>query len=136
MVDGSHQQSRRLVAALFFLAFLALSLIGSRPAWSQQRTSPVTPRRPSASSYSPRFSPYLGLLRGDGGPLPNYFQFVKPQTDLLATLRAQDRAIQRERQRIGAVGRRLDTLQRQGGAAPTGIRAGFMSYSHFFPTLR
>ena len=83
-----------------------------------------------------RFSPYLGLLRTDGGPLPNYFQFVRPQTQLENALQQQQRAIQRESQRIRNVNRRIDTIEQQGGALPTGLNAGFMRYSHFYPALR
>lgn len=101
-----------------------------------QITSFIPRRSPRTSNVTPNFSPYLGLLRTDGGPLPNYFQFVRPQTQLQDALERQDRALQRERQRLQTVTRRIDSIEQGGGSRPTGVHGGFMRYSHFYPQLR
>lgn len=131
--------SRPLVElAVCLLAVGVLVACDPSDAFGQQRSRQTIPRSPNRSTFSPAFSPYLGLLRNDGGPLPNYFQFVRPRTQLLDTLRAQDRAIQRERQRIQTVDRRIDSLQQQqrlNQVRPTGVSGGFFRYSHFYPEL-
>ncbi len=119
------------------LGFVATLLLWA-PADAQQRTVRATPRAPSAAAYAPRFSAYLGLLRNDGGPLPNYFQFVRPQTQIQDAFRQQERALQRQRQNTQALSRQLNSIQRQQqtGVRPTGVAGGFRRYSHFFPSLR
>ena len=134
-IQSVAKRNLRLVLFTIFLSVAANCVPAD--AFAQLRARRQITRAPSAATFSPTFSPYLGLLRNDGGPLPNYFQFVRPRTQLLDTLRSQDRAIQRERQRIQSVNRRIDTLQQQGrtDVRPTGVSGGFMHYSHFYPEL-
>lgn len=68
-------------------------------------------------------SPYLGLLRTDGGALPSYYAFVRP-------LEAQQR-LQRATSLLGEETRRIDRVLEEGlvqsRALPTGTAAGFLT---------
>ena len=87
---------------------------------------PVPPPKPT-------FSPYLDLFRNDPGPLPNYNQFVRPKQELFRTLREQHSQLERQRASLGSLQERVTTMERQSQAGATGIGAGFMNYSHFYP---
>ncbi|WP_145301985.1 hypothetical protein [Crateriforma conspicua] len=88
------------------------------------------------SSYprSPTLSPYLDLLRNDGGVLPNYQQFVRPKIQLRAQIERQNYEIQRQRRAIRSLDRRVSTPQAPGNLT-TGVRASFLRYSTFYPSL-
>ncbi|MEM6365860.1 MAG: hypothetical protein AAF745_15640 [Planctomycetota bacterium] len=101
---------------------------------SQASAQNVGPPLSVTVPQSPTLSPYLGLLRTDGGVLPNYQLFVRPRIELQQRLRQQAAAINQQR-------RVLNTLQDQrrgipsGPPATTGVRAGFLRYSTFYPNL-
>jgi hypothetical protein len=113
---------RRFVVAWAVLAGGTLLL--SRPGLAQT---------PGRGYPKPIFSPYLDLFRADPGPLPNYYQFVRPKQELLKTLQHQNTELERQRAGLGAVQHQLSIIERQAQAGPTGIGAGFMNYSHYYP---
>ncbi|WP_146600127.1 hypothetical protein [Novipirellula aureliae] len=83
---------------------------------------------------SPTLSPYLDLLRFNGGVLPNYQQFVRPQIRLRETLVQQSTTIQQQQRTIRSMQSRVATPNRQN--ATTGVHAGFLQYSTFYPSLQ
>jgi len=85
-------------------------------------------------STTPTLSPYLDLLRNDGGVLPNYQQFVRPRLQLRSNLAQQAQAIERQRRAINTLNRRTLNTSRPTGAT-TGVRSGFLQYSTFYPAL-
>jgi hypothetical protein len=96
-----------------------------------QAQSMQRPRSSRVSDYRPTFSPYLDLLRTDGGVLPNYFQFVRPQQRIVSDLQRQDRALRRNEQAIRSVERRVNAADTR----PTGVGGGYFNFSHFYPGL-
>jgi hypothetical protein len=78
----------------------------------------------------PTVSPYLNLLRPQSNfGLPNYYAFVKPQIDQLATARQQGNAIQQLQTQV-AQGQTAQATKE--GIRPTGHQTTYMNYSHFF----
>ena len=92
-------------------------------------------RNPVANNFRPTLSPYLSLLNRRTSVLPNYFEFVRPQQQVISEFQRQNREIQRQQQNLQSVDRRIDSMSRPGGATPTGVRGGYMNYSHFYPSL-
>lgn len=120
----------REMAVLF-----SLLVLGYNPScsWSQE-----TLQSRYSRPISPTLSPYLGLLREESGVLPNYYQFVRPQQQIQQSLSAQAGAIERQRQELGQIERRLGNSlsqqdRRRNGSAITGSGSGFLRYSHFYP---
>jgi hypothetical protein len=79
----------------------------------------------------PTLSPYLNYNRPDFSTLPSDYQsFIVPQQRLQRNLydlaRTQQADFRRLEQNIQQV--------RTSAAAPTGTGAGFMNYSHYYPT--
>jgi hypothetical protein len=117
------------LSCLVASAAVALTVIGISDATAQY----PLPRRPITST--PTISPYLDLLAEPRGPLPNYFQLVRPRQQLRNALQRQEIAIQRQQQTLQTLDRRLDSSLRLGGVAPTGVQGGYVDYSHFYPGL-
>jgi len=111
---------------LMFLAFGFATCIAAPQPTIAQGIDPFGPYG------APTLSPYLDLLRQDGGVLPNYQQFVRPQLRLRRALRSQQSAIERQRREIGQL-RRSPPRTRPGFT--TGVRAGFLQYGRFYPGL-
>jgi hypothetical protein len=97
-------------------------------AFSQTRRSDVRQYRPSRETLSP----YVGLLQGNNGVIPNYYTLVQPRLE------------QRDfNQQIQATTRiqALDIQTLSGGAestprpVQTGKNAGFQQYLHYYPTM-
>jgi len=103
------------------LAGLAMALAASR-AEAQIRYQPKAgPTLPSQLSY----------FRRDVGLLDQYNTFIQPQRQLEAQLRqmneqqlADYRSAQRQIEQIKEI--------RPSGAAPTGVGAGYLNYSHYY----
>ena len=101
---------------------LVLSLLWAPLTFAQ------APRRYQPAT--PTVSPYLNLTRSNVGGLPNYYSLVRPQLQQQAfnnqqrVLNAQQQALQI--QQSAAVDRLRNSLQQT--IAPTGKRAGFMTY--------
>jgi hypothetical protein len=111
-------------SVLVWTVLTAAALLGAQPGLAQPPT-----RYPN-----PVFSPYLDLFRANPGPLPNYYQFVRPKQELLKTLQSQNTQLERQRASLGSLRQQVDIMERQPGAAPTGIGGGFMNYSHYYST--
>ena len=86
----------------------------------------------------PTVSPYLNLLRGNAGPVPNYHSLVRPQLQQ-QTINQQQQSVnlqqqslvQSNQQGIQRVQQGLIEI-RQPQASPTGTGGGFMNFSHFY----
>jgi hypothetical protein len=86
----------------------------------------------------PTVSPYLNLLRGNTGPVPNYHSLVRPQLQQQA-INQQQRAINLKQQSLSQANQQgIQRVQqglfelRQSQASPTGTGGGFMNFSHFY----
>jgi hypothetical protein len=109
----------RVAATLLVVGWLA----GSAQLASGQGNPP-----PSYRPSTPTFSPWMDLYQ-HSGVLDNYHNYVRPQLRLRETLRNQENSIQSLGQYVYQ-----PQSQKEGNAAPTGIGAGFMSYSHYYPS--
>ncbi|MEM9366175.1 MAG: hypothetical protein AAGD07_09270 [Planctomycetota bacterium] len=83
---------------------------------------------------TPTLSPYLDLLRFNGGVLPNYQQFVRPRLELNRTLQSQARQIDRQNRALYQLNRQISRPTAQG--TETGVRSGFLQYSTYYPALQ
>ena len=105
------------------------------------RTSPGLAQYRAPDLQRPTLSPYLDLLRPDFGPLPNYYQYVRPREQARQTLERQDRALQRQDRSIQQQRLQLRALEApasqsgRGALAPRRTAATFMFYSHYYPRL-
>ena len=86
----------------------------------------------------PTVSPYLNLLRGNAGPVPNYHTLVRPQLQQQA-INQQQQAINLQQQSLAQANQQgLQQVQqglleiRRPQASPTGTSGGFMNFSHFY----
>jgi hypothetical protein len=75
----------------------------------------------------------LNYFRRDVGVLDQYNQFVAPQARLRGQLQIMARQQNRDFQAVERQIRERDQI-RESMAAPTGVAAGFMNYSHYFPS--
>ena len=87
-----------------------------------------------AAARRPTLSPYLGMNRITGGPLPAYLAIVRPEQQLRSTLKRQRIAINRQQQRLGRAEQQI-RLGSRTDVAPTGVHSGFDRYLHFYPGL-
>ncbi|MFZ5830229.1 MAG: hypothetical protein ACOY3P_09075 [Planctomycetota bacterium] len=110
--------------AIVLAVFSASDAFGQSPA-------PSLIQRPS-----PLQSPWFDLFRRDGGPLPNYYQFVRPRQEIERQFARQQLVNASQQRQIGSLGARLSAEQRGPQLSPTGSAAGFMNYSHFYSGLR
>ena len=117
-------------ANLRWIAWITVALCGISD--SEALAQYPLPRRPI--TQTPTLSPYLDLLSTQTGPLPNYFELVRPRQQLLSTLQRQERAIGRQQQQLQTLDRRVDSSVRA-GVAPTGVHGTYVDYSHFYPGL-
>lgn len=104
--------------------------------WSVAPVQASAQYSPEGRLFEPVFSPYLSMFRQDPGPLPNYFQFVRPQQSAIESIQSQQRAFRRQQRAFGpggsasaAPGELLVAPQ------PTGAGGTFMNHSHFYPGL-
>ena len=100
-------------------------VLSAQFAYGQRPGSQYVPARPTTS-------PYLNLLRRDTGVVPNYHALVRPQQQQRAINQQQQQRIQRQDQAIRQLDRGLLQV-RQAETRATGVRGGYMNYSHFFP---
>ena len=104
----------RAVRVSLLLSIALAVFCWSGPAHAQRR---YRPRRPT-------ISPYLDLLREPTGPLPNYYQFVRPKLDTQGAFRRQQSSIAALQQRLRQV---------QGTAqAETGVSSSFRTSTPYF----
>ncbi len=102
--------------------------ISCSSALSQTRRTQDRQYRPTRDTMSP----YIGLLQGNNGAIPNYYTLVRP--------RIEQRAFNRQLQATSRV-QSLEIQRLTGGAESepralqTGKNAGFEQYSHYFPTM-
>jgi hypothetical protein len=75
----------------------------------------------------------LNYFRRDVGVLDQYNQFVAPQARLNSQLQNMAQQQNRDFQAVERQFRERDQV-RETLAAPTGVAAGFMNYSHYFPS--
>lgn len=75
----------------------------------------------------------LEYFRPRQGVLDNYNQFVAPRQALANQLRSMDQRQSTEFRAVESKIRQVKSI-RESDAAPTGTSAGFMNYSHYFPT--
>lgn len=122
-----------LVIVLLMLEFPCLALAQAPP---RRRYSNSASIRNNAIFNRPTVSPYLNLLRPQGGVgSPNYQSLVRPQLD-------QERINQQQRQQMQQLQSRVyqgPTSQSSAGA-PIAIRATghttqYMNYSAYYPAL-
>jgi hypothetical protein len=79
------------------------------------------------------FSPYLNLFRRDTGLLNQYYNYIVPQRRLESTLQQQSSAISGLQTQVQGVRGELRQVQ-TAPIGPTGVGAGYMNYSHYYPT--
>lgn len=79
------------------------------------------------------FSPYLNLFRRDTGLLNQYYNYIVPQRRLEATLQQQYQAIQGLQTQVQGVRGQLQQVP-TAPIGPTGVGAGYMNYSHYYPS--
>ncbi len=86
----------------------------------------------------PTVSPYLNLLRGNAGPVPNYYSLVRPQLQQ-QRINQQQQSINLRQQSLAQANQQgIQSVQqglleiRQPQASPTGTGGGFMNFSHFY----
>jgi hypothetical protein len=78
------------------------------------------------------FSPYLELYRPNPGLLNQYYQFMVPRVQLRETLSQQQASLNSLQSQIQSVKTQLGPVP-TAVIGPTGVRGGYMSYSHFYP---
>ena len=115
------------IGQLLTLAAVGAILCVARPVQAQ-RPWPYRPSRPT-------ISPYMNLYRANPGPVDNYHLYVRPQQRLLSTLQQQNQALYQQSAGLQALRQEVTGVGRQRIATPTGIGAGFMNYSHYYPGL-
>jgi hypothetical protein len=79
-------------------------------------------------------SPYLDLFRRDVGLLNQYYNFIVPRRQLANTLNQQGAALNVLQNQVQDVRGGLRPVQ----TAPigrTGVGAGYMNYSHYYPGM-
>lgn len=106
---------RTLALAFFAAAMLAGEAFGQPPA---------PPR------YSPTFSPYLNLARGNSSPVLNYYGLVRPQIESRAAFQTLQGEILQNRQSTNVQKGVIN-----GGYGPlssTGFQAGYMTHYAYF----
>jgi hypothetical protein len=109
-----------------FLAFATI-VVGTMLA---SAASAQIPRyRPPGGSPLP---PALDYFRRDVGILDPYNTFVAPRRQLMNQLQALSA---REQYDFQAAQSQISSI-RQSVAAPTGVGAGYMNYSHYYPNSR
>ncbi len=111
-----------LTIAAVSVALLAVSSADAQRPW------PYRPGRPT-------ISPYMNLYRANPGPVDNYHLYVRPQQQLLNTLQWQDQALQQQGAHLQSLRQEVSGFGQRRIATPTGIGAGFMNYSHYYPGL-
>lgn len=112
--------------ARVYAGIVVLLVLAASPVAFGQR--PLRRYQPPAG---PTMSPYLNYNRPDFTTLPSDYQsFIVPQQrlqrnlyDLARTQQADFRKIEKDIQQV-----------RNSAAAPTGTGAGFMNYSHYYPS--
>ena len=109
------------------------ALIAAQPALGQV---PYFPDLRGPLIRQPTLSPWFGLYRRDSGPLPNYYQFVRPQQQLQRNLQRSSVAIYEQGNAIRALRQEITRSGQRGPTIPTGVGGGFMNYSHYYPGLR
>lgn len=110
---------------------IGLGLLGCalsiQVAYGQQRRGP-TQYQPA----NPTMSPYVGLLQGNTGAIPNYFSLVRP--------RLEQRAFNQQLQSTSRL-QPIDIQQSTSSSATpstrfqTGKNAGFGRYLHYYPEI-
>jgi hypothetical protein len=106
--------------ALAITAFFALSVTPSRAQGLY---------RPPGGSP---FSPYLELYRPNPGLLNQYYQFMIPRVQLRETLSQQQYSLNALQNQVQGVQTQLRPAPTP-VIGPTGVRGGYMNYSHFYP---
>lgn len=107
-----------------FFGCLVLLLAAAAPAFGQR---PLRRYQPPAG---PTITPYLNYNRPDFSTLPSDYQsFIVPQQRLQRNLYDLARSQQADFRKIETQIKQV----RESSAAATGIRGGFMNYSHFYP---
>jgi hypothetical protein len=105
---------------------LVLCLCAAGPSFAQRTTY---------NANRPTLSPWFGLFQKNSGPLPNYHTFVRPEQDALANSGAQSAQIQQQGDRLRIMGQQMNEFQQPGGESglkPTGKKATYMDYSHYY----
>jgi hypothetical protein len=82
----------------------------------------------------PTLSPWLNLFDRQAGPLGGYLSNVRPRLEAYQALSQQQRAIARQGQDIQSLGEQVIEMRQEGGIAPTGTGAGFMTHASHFQT--
>ncbi|MHB8901516.1 MAG: hypothetical protein ACYC6Y_22420 [Thermoguttaceae bacterium] len=120
----------RITTAILAAAIVMASASADAQTYSQPG------RRARAYNPTPTLSPYLDYFRAPMGPLDSYHEYVRPRLELQRTLTQQDQQLRTQQREIRTLNSQWGEAQRTGTIAPTGVRAGFFNYSHFYPTLR
>ncbi|MDZ4820461.1 MAG: hypothetical protein SGJ20_15955 [Planctomycetota bacterium] len=107
-----------VIGAIFFSGLLAAEVNAQIPSY-----------RPSR----PVVSPYINLLQRGGGPLPNYFTYVRPILDQNIVNQQQQTAIMQNQRTMQQMEGQVLRMQ-ESNARPTGAAgpAGFMNHTQFF----
>jgi hypothetical protein len=115
----------------FCVAALALGVLGACQAGAQAQSPRVRRQAPSFMSR-PTVSPYLNLLRPNGGPLPNYYSLVRPEIEARAGINRNAQSLNNLQSQV----RGLEQNQRslgQNEIRTTGHSTFFMNTQNFFP---
>ena len=115
-------RSYPLLAAVGVLAWAAARCPAQAP--------PVPPAPAPAPLQRPTVSPYLNLLRQGGSPALNYYNLVRPQTQLYSSVQGLQQQVGVNRQDITGVQQTLG----QPVLPPTGHPVGFLNHRQYFQT--
>jgi hypothetical protein len=77
------------------------------------------------------FSPYLELYRPNPGLLNQYYQFMIPRVELRDTLTQHQASLNAIQNQVQSVRTQIQP-QPTPVIGPTGVRGGYMNYSHFY----
>jgi hypothetical protein len=97
------------------------------PSFAQQRGDGQY--RPARSTTSP----YLGLLQGNNGPIPNYYSLVRPRLEQQAFNQQMRATTQVQSMEIQALSRASSVGEPN--APTTGNSAWFQQHLHYYPTV-
>jgi len=100
-------------------------LVGN-PAWAQ---GPYVRPQPNPNNPygQPVFSPYLNLGRSGSNPAVDYYGIVRPQVEFASSLQQLQ-----SQELFNYATLSAGQTGNQQGPLPTGIRAQYMNYSHFY----
>jgi hypothetical protein len=126
--------TRKILRHVAHLSFVLLAWL----AFQSEAHAQIANRQGEVPRYEPQrptVSPYLNLLRRDGGALTNYQGLVRPMQRQSSINRQNAEALRRQQVSLVELGNQATDRQRVAEIRQTGSEASFLNYSHFFPQI-